>query len=46
MSYLYEMYNFYFLLEVVDKEVKELEFKENESYNDCNAEYFKSFISL
>ena len=43
MSYLYEMYNFYFLLEVVDKEVKELEFKENESYNDCNAEYFKSY---
>ena len=43
MSYLYEMYNFYLLLDIIDKEVKELKFKENINNNDCKAKYLKSY---
>ncbi len=43
MSYLYEQYNFHLLLDFIDKEVKDLEFKESTNCNDCNARYLKSY---
>ena len=43
MSYLYEVYNFYLLSENVEKEVRNLGFKENVSNNDCDAKFLKSY---
>lgn len=43
MSYLYEMYNFYLLLDIIDENVKEYEFEEKGSGYDDNVKYFKSY---
>lgn len=43
MSYLYEIYNFYLLLDIIEKELKELDFKENTNRNNCKARYLKSY---
>ncbi len=43
MSYLYEMYNFFFLLDVIDEKLRGFDFMEdNNNENNC-AKYFRSY---